>query len=1050
MDRVYRYKAPIWVLVGLFVGLADYTRGESLPRITIQPSDWQQYEGAGASLRVTAQSESPIAYQWFKNGEALPGATNLYHSVSPITKSDAGNYHVTLTNASGTIASKQISGEVFSPLPPHILKHPVGQDVDFGDDIRLTVSLRTQGTTTYQWFKDNELIASGTFKSTLYLTIDNDDDLGTYHVEITNPAGSVTSNAAEITRSPPRPPEFSTHPPAMIRLRPGQSFEGVQATINSNRPGTREVVKDGEILAGSYWENSLSYTPLSVTDSGIYQIRFSTETHTALSAPCVVIVDDEALPRLISRTSGGQTAEFGSQFSIEVQSEIATGLAYQWFHNGTPITGADSREFVFTNFAIAQIGDYTVRVTAPGRSETSAPIRVNIASAGQKPYFRNKLTDSFFIILANADLGAARGEKPMQYQWMLNDVAISRNDLRRVELQPEDNLVLVATNRWGSTISPPVPIATGRTEPVVFVQSPADTITSAGNFGAQLESRISHEYGASYQWFRNGVALGGYQHELVSFYPVRAEDAGVYYVEVTNDLGTYRSSSATLEVMPVPGQPVFTLHPQSQAVPAGSSVTFTAAAESDSGEVSYQWHRYPNDIPGATDSSLTLNSVGAAEAGFYVVTASTPTGSMISKSALLTIATSGDLYFVSHPQPATVRVGESVEFSVEVSGNGPLTYQWRDRLQRIVGTNSPTLRIERTGLADYGHYYAVVTDGNETIASERAELVVESDSDFFFSTNPASQTLAAGDDLTLRAFAESRTPFVTYQWYHNNVPLSGETQAELARGPVALAHAGDYHVTATLLLSVLHSTSARITVIPPDTTPTFRHSVIGRTYVPGESITLLNRIELREPLASLNWAILLPAETSLLAVESTSGISPTVGTTDLAEWSWTNLPAGPITFTYELSTSANFDTHFSLTGLVSTITPDDSAAQYTVLPDPLVVPLRREFHAADANENRRIDLSELLAVIELYNARRASVRTGRYTTGDDGTFRPAPDETRLPKRLHTADLNHNGQISLSELLRMIELYNTRLGTVRTGAYRSDLDAEDGFRPDLGD
>ena len=121
-----------------------------------------------------------------------------------------------------------------------------------------------------------------------------------------------------------------------------------------------------------------------------------------------------------------------------------------------------------------------------------------------------------------------------------------------------------------------------------------------------------------------------------------------------------------------------------------------------------------------------------------------------------------------------------------------------------------------------------------------------------------------------------------------------------------------------------------------------------------------------------------------------------------------------------------------------------------MLPDPLVVPLRREFHAADANENRRIDLSELLAVIELYNARRASVRTGRYTAGDDGIFRPAPDETRLPKRLHTADLNHNGQISLNELLRMIELYNTRSGTVRTGAYRSDLDAEDGFRPDLGD
>jgi hypothetical protein len=42
------------------------------------------------------------------------------------------------------------------------------------------------------------------------------------------------------------------------------------------------------------------------------------------------------------------------------------------------------------------------------------------------------------------------------------------------------------------------------------------------------------------------------------------------------------------------------------------------------------------------------------------------------------------------------------------------------------------------------------------------------------------------------------------------------------------------------------------------------------------------------------------------------------------------------------------------------------------------------------------------------------------------------------------DVNRDGKISLTELTRVIELYNYRSGTTRTGQYKPQSGTEDGF------
>lgn len=112
-----------------------------------------------------------------------------------------------------------------------------------------------------------------------------------------------------------------------------------------------------------------------------------------------------------------------------------------------------------------------------------------------------------------------------------------------------------------------------------------------------------------------------------------------------------------------------------------------------------------------------------------------------------------------------------------------------------------------------------------------------------------------------------------------------------------------------------------------------------------------------------------------------------------------------------------------------------------------------QHHGADTNRDWRISLLELTRIIELYNTRASGARTGCYAvatgTSEDG-FEPAPTRAAATvvtlSRYHSADMNRDGRISLSELTRVIELYNTRVNGARTGQYHIQSGTEDGYAP----
>ncbi|HOX01922.1 MAG TPA: DUF4623 domain-containing protein [Candidatus Paceibacterota bacterium] len=73
-----------------------------LPVILAHPAGATWFASTSPTLSVTADSPTPLTYQWFFNGaEAIPGATSATLTLTNIQLSQAGEYHVRVSNADG-------------------------------------------------------------------------------------------------------------------------------------------------------------------------------------------------------------------------------------------------------------------------------------------------------------------------------------------------------------------------------------------------------------------------------------------------------------------------------------------------------------------------------------------------------------------------------------------------------------------------------------------------------------------------------------------------------------------------------------------------------------------------------------------------------------------------------------------------------------------------------------------------------------------------------------------------------------------------------------
>ena len=86
------------------------------PRIVTQPAGGTNAPGTSFDFSVAASGPPPLAYQWYKNGGAVAGATNTPLAYGYLRLSDAGSYQVIVTNAYGAATSSVAALYVAGPF----------------------------------------------------------------------------------------------------------------------------------------------------------------------------------------------------------------------------------------------------------------------------------------------------------------------------------------------------------------------------------------------------------------------------------------------------------------------------------------------------------------------------------------------------------------------------------------------------------------------------------------------------------------------------------------------------------------------------------------------------------------------------------------------------------------------------------------------------------------------------------------------------------------------------------------------------------------------
>lgn len=170
--------------------------------------------------------------------------------------------------------------------------------------------------------------------------------------------------------------------------------------------------------------------------------------------------------------------------------------------------------------------------------------------------------------------------------------------------------------------------------------------------------------------------------------------------------------------------PAFTVQPQSVTVAAGGTATFTSAAGGSPAPL-FQWRKDGVAITGATNATLTIQNVQAANAGVYSVVASNSAGTATSDNASLTLAVTGVApTIVSQPIGFTAAQGGTAVLTVVASGTPAPTYRWRRGGVLLAGATEATLRLNAVTAANAGAYTVEVSNAAGAVTSAAANVAV--------------------------------------------------------------------------------------------------------------------------------------------------------------------------------------------------------------------------------------------------------------------------------------------------------------------------------------
>ena len=582
-----------------------------------------------------------------------------------------------------TIYNVGASGKCLSGTPPTILAQPISQVVTSGDNVSFSVLAAGTRPLSYQWMLNGINLAAG-MASSLSLSNVQPSDAGTYSVLVSNSAGAVLSSNAILTMtiSPP----CGVPPAGLVDWWRAQGDALDFAGANSGTLVGVVAYTEGEVGQAFQFGGDGGYI-----DFGPNVGNFGTNDFTVEFWLSTVSTGNEDL--LCKRTICNADNLFEAQIQ---QGKLMMAV------DG----GASSYGF-FGMLDTRTVNDGSFHHAVMVRQGPTLLIYVDgvlsIAGTQSGGQVADVSSGASFRVGTGPCVGV---DGTSAYTGALDEISLYNRALTPIEVQS-----LYAAGRSGKCTAPAAP---------VILLAPTNLTLTAGS-DALFNVLAAGTSPLAYQWRFNSAELPGQTGASLLLAAANTNQAGSYDVVVTNAFGALTSAVAVLTVY-VPPAPVFTLQPQTQAVPAGSSIALTALA-SDTWPVTYQWYFGDMPLPGAASMALRLIDVQATNTGDYTVVAANAWNAATSVVAKLIVVSAAPLLTLE-PQSAGVFVGFPAQLSVAATGTEPFAYQWQWYGTNIPGATGASYGVSDMLAANAGPYQAIVSNPVGTNTSAEAVLAL--------------------------------------------------------------------------------------------------------------------------------------------------------------------------------------------------------------------------------------------------------------------------------------------------------------------------------------
>lgn len=152
---------------------------------------------------------------------------------------------------------------------------------------------------------------------------------------------------------------------------------------------------------------------------------------------------------------------------------------------------------------------------------------------------------------------------------------------------------------------------------------------------------------------------------------------------------------------------------------------------------------------------------------------------------------------IKHPQItkqplSSVRCpGDSIIISIETDHYFPVNYQWYKNNMIISGATDSIYTKSAADSSDIAQYFCIVSNDVYNTYSDTISIHVEFRP--VFVTQPVSSlSNCPGDSISISVEAESCSP-ISYQWYRNDIAISGATDSIYAKNNVDSTDIGQYY-----------------------------------------------------------------------------------------------------------------------------------------------------------------------------------------------------------------------------------------------------------------